>query len=68
MQGHRCGARVGGLRGGDLAIFEHGIDHQIATLLGAVGMIDRGIVLRRLGETGQQSASSEVNFFAGLLK
>src|SRR5579864_6398622 len=40
----RCGTSVVGLCGGDLAIFDHGVDHQIAALLRAIRMVDRRIV------------------------
>ena len=66
MQDYRCGARVRGLRGGDLAIFEHGVDHQIAPLLGAVGMIDGRIDGRTLGQTGQQRGFFQRQFLCRL--
>ena len=54
-QHQRRGSRVGCLRGGDLAIFEHGIDYQIPPPLRAVGMVDWRIYRRPFRQSRQQS-------------
>jgi hypothetical protein len=54
MQYERSGARVGGLRGGDLAVFQHGIDYQSPSPQGAVRIPDRRIHGRALGQTREQ--------------
>ena len=46
--------RVGGLLRGDFAIFQHGVEHEVATLEGAVGMQDGRIGLRAFGQ-GQRA-------------
>src|SRR6266478_573311 len=40
MQDQWRRAGVGGLGSGDLAVFEHGVDHEIAALLCPIGMVD----------------------------
>jgi len=53
LQADRPVAEIVGLLGGDLAVLEHGVDDQIAPLDGALRMIDRRVVLRRLGKPRQ---------------
>src|SRR5579885_2563258 len=48
-----------GLRGRDLTVFEHGVDHEIAAFLGAVRMIDRRIDRWPFGKSGEQSGLVE---------
>src|SRR5579885_829664 len=55
MKDKRRLARGIGLGGGDLAIFEHGVDHEIAALLRAIGMIDRRIDCGAFGKSREQS-------------
>ena len=54
MQDQRGLAGFGGLRGSDLAVFEHGIDDEIAALRGAVGMIDRRVDRGTFGQSREQ--------------
>ena len=37
---------------GDLAVLEHGVEHEVAPPAGALRVDDRRIVLRRLGQSG----------------
>ena len=64
MQVQRGRARVGGLRCGDLSIFEHGVDHQIAALQRAVGMVDRRIDSRPFGQACEQRGFGQRQAFA----
>ncbi len=61
-------SRVGGLCGRYLAVFQHGVDHQIPPLLRAIGMVDRGVHRRALRQTREQGGFLERQVFAGLLK
>ena len=38
---------------GDLAVFEHGVEHQIAAALRVLRIVDRGVDDGRFGERGQ---------------
>src|SRR5579872_913207 len=59
MQDQRGLACFGGLRGGDLAIFEHGVDDKIAALHGAVGMVDGRINRGSFGQSREQGGFVE---------
>jgi len=45
---------IRGLRGGDLAIFKHGIEHEVAPPEGAFRVADRRVILRSLGKSREQ--------------
>ena len=47
--------RLGSLLGGDLAIFQHRVDHEVAALQSSIRMHDRRVILRSLGQAGEQS-------------
>ena len=66
MQHQRRGSRVGCLRGGDFAVFQHGVDHQIAPLLRLVGMVDRRVHGGAFGQTGEQRGFRESQLFCRL--
>ncbi len=42
------------LGGGDLAVLQHGIEHEVAPLDRAFRMVDRRVILRRLGKSREQ--------------
>src|SRR5579863_7183999 len=54
MQDQRLGAGSIGLRGRDLSVFQHGVDHKIAPPQGTIGMVDRRVVSRTLGQSRKQ--------------
>ena len=51
---HRQRLQPRGFGGGDLAIFQHGVDHQIAARQCPLGMQHRRIFGRAFGQAGQQ--------------
>ncbi len=54
MQNHRRGPCVRRLRRRNFSIFQQGINHKIAALHRALGMVDRRINPRTFGQTGKQ--------------
>ena len=59
-------AGCNGLGRSDSSIFEHGIDHQVATLEGAVGMVDRRIHARGFRQAGQHRGFIQAEPLGGL--
>ncbi len=55
-----------GLRGCNLAVLEHGIEHEVATLEGSVRVIDRRIILRRFRQAREQRSFFEPQLAGGL--
>ena len=53
-QAQRRGFGGAGLRGGDGAVFEHGVDHQVAAAEGLLRIEQRGVGDRPLGQAGEQ--------------
>src|SRR6202030_3091864 len=60
IEDDRLALGIRGWRGGDLAVLEHGIEHEVAPLDGAVRMGDRRVILRRLGKSGEQRGFLEL--------
>ncbi len=50
MKHNRGGLCVVGLGRCDLSVFEHGVDYAVTALLDAIGMVDRRIIARSLGQ------------------
>src|SRR5580700_5971024 len=54
LQVDRFVPSLDGLSRRDLAILQHAVDHQVATLDGSIGVIDRGVKLRGFWQSRQQ--------------
>src|SRR5271166_5410282 len=68
MKNQRQRARVGGLSRGYFSVFQHCVDHKVAALQCAVGMVDRRIYSRAFGQTGEQSSFFQTELSSWLVE
>src|SRR6266705_528473 len=64
----RSGFRLVGLIGGDLSILKHGIDYQVAALLGLIRIGDRGISAGRFRQSGEDGSFIECEIARTLIE